>query len=310
VEHLLQRRTVPSSDFGRRNTEVSTLINLFFITLILVGPAATTVDRREVTVAKAEFAEGNYADAIKTLLAANDFAPDDSAIDYWLSRSYYEERDYDQAIAYGEKAVKVASQNSEYYRWLGRAYGAKAEQTHSFFLARKVKNAFEAAVNLAPRNINARRDLMQYLVEAPWIVGGNKEKAKQQIDSISQLNPVQGRLAQAAFWAAQKKWKEAEAEYLRALDQHPDDIEAYMEVAEFFADRKDANNLDHVLTDAGRIRPADPRVEFYRAVVLVLRRTDLGTAEDMLLSYIAHVPQRSDYPSQQRALRWLQDARS
>jgi tetratricopeptide (TPR) repeat protein len=286
------------------------LIHLFFITFILVTPATTIADRREIILAQAEFEEGNYPEAIKTLLAARDLALDDSAIDYWLSRSYYEERDYDQAIAYGEKAVKTASQNSEYYRWLGRAYGAKAEQTHSFFLARKVKKAFEAAVNLAPRNINARRDLMQYLVEAPRILGGDKEKAKQQIDSISQLNPIQGRLAQAAFWAAQKKWKNAEVEYLGALDQHPDDIEAYMEAAEFFADRKDANNLDRVLTEAGLVRPGDRRLEFYCAVALVLHRTNLGVAEDMLLSYIAHVPQRSDYPSQQRALRWLQAARS
>jgi tetratricopeptide (TPR) repeat protein len=161
---------------------VSALINLFFITLILilVGPTATKADRREVTLAQAEFEEGNYAEAIKTLLAAHDSAPDES-IDYWLSRAYYEEEDYDQAIAYGEKAVKTGPQNSEYYRWLGRAYGAKAERSHSLFLARKVKNAFEAAVHLAPRNVNARRDLMQYLVEAPGIVGGNKEKAKQQI---------------------------------------------------------------------------------------------------------------------------------
>src|SRR6266516_4162328 len=70
-------------------------------------------------------------------------APEDPAINYWLSRSYYEEKNYDLAIAYGEQAVKGASQNAEYHRWLGRAYGAKAEQSHSFFLARKVKKAFE-----------------------------------------------------------------------------------------------------------------------------------------------------------------------
>src|SRR5262249_54991370 len=91
----------------------------------------------------------------------------DAAVNYWLARTYYEQHNYDKAVAYAEDAVKLAPQNPEYQRWLGRVYGAKAEESRSFFLARKVKQAFEAAVRLAPRSIEARRDLMQYLAEAP-----------------------------------------------------------------------------------------------------------------------------------------------
>src|SRR6185436_17053806 len=123
----------------------------------------------------------------------------------------------------------LAPDNAEYQRWLGRIYGAKAEESHSFFMARKVKSAFEAAVRLAPRSIEARRDLMQYLVEAPWIVGGSKDKAREQVQAIAQLDPLEGRLAQAAFLTEQKKWKEAEAEYLAAVSQHPQRFDAYME---------------------------------------------------------------------------------
>ena len=78
-----------------------------------------------------------------------------------------------------------------------------------------------------------------------------------------------------------------------------------MEVAEFFADRKDANNLDRVLGDASRVNPRDPRLDFYRAVVLILRGTDLPAAEKLLTSYIANVPLRSDYPSHNAARKWL-----
>jgi tetratricopeptide (TPR) repeat protein len=272
---------------------------LIYLVLIAAVPGGP------IPAALKHFEAGEYNEAIKTLIVAHDVTPDDPAINYWLARSYYEEKNYDLAVSYGEQAVKTASENAEYHRWLGRAYGAKAEQSHSFSLARKVKKAFETAVSLAPLNIAARRDLMQYLVEAPWLAGGDKEKAKQQIHFIAELDPIQGRLARAAFFAAQKKWKEAEVEYQAVLDQHPDNIEPYMEAADFFADRKDANNLDRVLTHIERSSVPDPRRDFYRAVVLVLRRADLPTAEALLHSYVKNVPERSDYPSHKSALKWL-----
>ena len=272
------------------------LIHLVLVGTLLAGPLQAGLEH---------FEAGEFEEAIKTLLAGQHVAPQDAAIDYWLERAYYEEKNYDLAIAYGEQAVREASDNAEYHRWLGRAYGAKAEQSHSFFLARKVKKAFETAVNLAPLNIAARRDLMQYLAEAPWLVGGDKDKANQQVHVIARLDPIQGRLARAAFLSTEKKWKEAEVEYLAVLDQHPANIEPYMEAADFFADRKDANNLDLVLAQMERMSVPDPRRDFYRAVVLVLRRADLPTAEALLHCYIKSVPERSDYPSHKSALTWL-----
>src|SRR5262249_1814557 len=157
--------------------------------------------------------------------------------------------------------------------------------------ARKVKQAFEAAVRLAPRSIEARRDLMQYLAEAPWIVGGDKAKAKEQIQAIAQLDPMEGHLAQAAYLSAQKRWKEAKPEYLAVLALHPSHIEPYMEAAEFFADRKDPTNLERVLVAAGRLSSHDPRLDFYRAVVLILNGAERPTAQKLLTSYINDIPE-------------------
>jgi tetratricopeptide (TPR) repeat protein len=275
------------------------LMHLLFITAVLVAP---------VDSAREHFAAGEYPEAVTILLSAHQAAPGESDISYWLARSYYEEHNYDLAIAYGEEAVKSSPQNAEYHRWLGRAYGAKAELSHSFFLARKVKKAFETAVHLAPRDIAARRDLMQYLVEAPWIVGGDKDRAKQELEFIATVDPIQGRLARAAFFSAEKKWKEPEVQFLSALNQNPDRIEPYMEAADFFADRKDADNLDRVLAGVTHLGVRDPRLDFYRAVILVLRRSDLPTAEALLRSYVHHVPERSDFPSHKAAITWLRAA--
>jgi tetratricopeptide (TPR) repeat protein len=284
------------------------LIQWLVLTVILAAPVWRSSISPAIEAAQMHFEAGHYDEAIKTLVAVHGLTPDDPAVDYWLERSYYEKQNYDEAITYGERAVKTGSQNAEYYRWLGRAYGAKAEQSHSFFLARKVKKAFETAVELAPSNIAARRDLIQYLIEAPWIVGGDKEKAKQHIELVTKLDSIQGRLARAGLFWAEKKWKDAELEYLAALDQHSSNIDAYIEAADFFEHRQDVNNLERVLNNAAVGGLRDPRVDYYRAVAFILRGTELPAACALLHSYVANVPERSDYPSHAAALKWLRAA--
>jgi len=258
-----------------------------------------------VQTARAQFDDGNYKTALTTLNAALEKSANNASLHYWVARTHYEMRNYDDAIKHAELAVKLAPEEAEYDRWLGRAYGAKAEESHSFFLARKVKQAFEAAVKLAPGNIAARRDLMQYCLEAPWIAGGDKEKAKQQIAAIAAIDPIEGRLARAAYLTAEKQWKPAETEYLAVLDLHPPQIRAYMEAAEFFADRKDANGLERTLTAASHVDSRDARIGYYKAVVLILRGTDGATAEQLMKSYVSSVPEKSDYPSHKSAMDWL-----
>jgi len=281
------------------------MIFLLLLTSVLLQISPAVAAAEPADTARAQFETGNYSAAIKTVTAALSEAPEDASLHFWALRSYYELRDYNNAVTHGEKAVRLDPQNAEYSRWLGRAYGAKAEQNHSFFLARKVKQAFEAAVHLAPMSIPARRDLMQYLTEAPWIVGGDKTKAREQIEVIFKIDPVEGHLARAAYFAADKKWQEAEREYVAAVDAHPQRLDSYIEAADFFEDRKNAQQIERVVDAARRVDPKDPRLDYYTAVSLILRRNELPVAEHLLRSYLANVPQRSDYPSHRAAEQWL-----
>ena len=115
----------------------------------------------------------------------------------------------------------------------------------------------------------------------------------------------EGRLARAAYLTAEKQWKSAENEYLAVLDQRPPHIDPYMEAAEFFAARKDVTHLEHAIDDASRMDSRDPRIGFYRGVILIMKGTDSAAAERLLKSYIASVPEKSDYPSHKSATEWL-----
>ena len=81
--------------------------------LLLLSATAAAADG-PVAAAQQFFERCAYSDAIKTLRAALANAPQDARISYWLSRSYFELRDYGNAIQYGESAVRYEDGNSDY----------------------------------------------------------------------------------------------------------------------------------------------------------------------------------------------------
>ena len=67
--------------------------------------------------------------------------------------------------------------------------------------SRKVKKEFEEAVRVNPSDIAARRRIWRdYCISAPWIVGGNKDEAREQADAIAAIDPIDGHVARAALY--------------------------------------------------------------------------------------------------------------
>jgi tetratricopeptide (TPR) repeat protein len=256
--------------------------------------------------AQRQFNAGNYSGAITTLQPAVTQSPSSAEVYFWLGRSYYELHDYDNAIAQAEKSVQFDPRNSEYHHWLGIAYGEKADRDRSFTIAKKVKKEFQEAVRLDPSNIKARRDLEQYCIDAPWIVGGSKDEAREQVEAVAALDPAQGHLARAVLYlAAMTKPDLAEAEYREALKASPKKIEPYFEVANFFIRQNRPGDVDTAIVAAAQVSSNDPRLRFYRAVSKVLAGSDSSHAEEYLKSYLASTPERSEWPSHAAARDWL-----
>lgn len=132
--------------------------------------------------------------------------------------------DVDAAIAAGEAAVAANPADAPSWSLLGAAYGRKAQSASVFAqlgLARKCKAAFERAVELAPGNLDARSDLVDYYVEAPGIAGGSMAKAKEQAREIAKLDAVAGHLVLGRILAADKDLAGAEVELKQALASSP-----------------------------------------------------------------------------------------
>lgn len=273
--------------------------------MLLLFPGVQKAGADDLSEVQQQFQAGNYASAMNTLRALVSQNPGDAADHFWLGRCLYETRDYSNAVSELEKATQLDPNSSVYHDWLGRGYGELAARQRSFLLARRVKTEFQAAVQDDGSNIDARRDLEEYLLQAPWIVGGSKDDALVQANAIAQVSPVDGHLAKADYETALGKPDLAVEEYNAALALKPQSIEPYLEVANYYGLQRKSDQVTTLVEQAAQVSPKDPRLPFYRGVAHILAGTEFPLAEENLKSYIASSPEHSDWPSHSTARFWL-----
>ncbi len=278
-----------------------------FLVLLTLLPAAGALQDSNgpLAIAQRQFDAGDYTAAIGTLQGILAKNHGEAPAYFWMARSYYELRDYDNAVTQAEQATRLAPQNSVYHQWLGRSYGSKADRERSFFLARKTKKEFEEAVRLDPENISARRDLEEFYLEAPWILGGSRDRAMEQVNAIAAKDAVAGHLAKAEYWRDAKKTDLVEEEYRWVFQLKPHNADSYLEVSGFYINQKDVTRLRSAIEAAAQVNPSEPRLAYYRGVAEILAGTNLNEGEQYLKSFIASTPERSDWPSHAAAREWL-----
>ena len=274
---------------------------LFFAPQALRADASSAIQS-----AQHQINAGNYTGAISTLQAAVAASSSNADLYYWLCRTYYEMRDWNNAVEQGEKAVSLEPKNSLYHQWLGRSYGGEADRDRSFSDAKKVKSEFKLAVSLNPSNIAARRDLEEYCLDAPWIAGGSKDEALEQVTAIAAIDPIAGHLARALYdREGLKNPDDAENELRQVLAAKPKSPDPYFEVADFYRELNKPADMGTAIDAAAQVSPSDPRLAYFRGVAAVLANANLPDAERDLKSYLASTPDRSDWPAHAAAREWL-----
>ena len=171
-------------------------------------------------------------------------APNDAPGYNLLCRAYFMREEWDRGIANCEKARNLDPQNSLYHLWLGSIYGEKADRAgflSAAGLAKKVRTSFERAVELAPNDWQTRVNLGEFYLEAPGIVGGGKDKAREQANALMSLKPglaywLLGRIAEK-----NKDMAEAEKQYRAGIAATHSGARAWLELAIFF---RHANRLE------------------------------------------------------------------
>lgn len=279
--------------------------------LLLAEPAGARAVRELPPDIERLYNGGLYRQAAEALNAAIQREPEESSLRYWLGRCFYELRDYGRAIANLERANNTEPERSEYHDWLGKAYGRKAQEGSRFSpfsslsMAHKAHREFETAVRLDPHNLEAQRDLIRYLVNAPGVVGGGEQAADRQIQALTDVDPIEGELAQAELYVTRKKLDQADEEYQKILQRKPDRIGIYFEIAEYYRDRGNAARMTEAIEEGARLAPSDRRLDYYRGVALILQDRDPAQAEADLRHYLDTVPDNANVPAHSSAHEWL-----
>ncbi len=298
---------------GRPGKQMKSKKNPFrglWLALVLLAPlvratAAPPAPTADYEFALIEFRAGAFEQARATLEEALRISPRNAAAQMLLARCYYELRDYKAAVAHAQAAVKAEPDNAQDHLWLGRMLGREADQEHSATLALKTRKEFKKAVSLDPRNVEARRALMEYDLQAPWILGGSKAKAREQAESISRLNRVEGLLAQARLAEADENTRQADSDYQAVMQAKPRRVGPYFEAAEFYVAQQNKAGLEQAIDGATSVAGNDPRLNFYRGVEEVLAGRLPATAERNLENYLAQRSFPNSFPSRAEAMSWL-----
>jgi tetratricopeptide (TPR) repeat protein len=234
-------------------------------------------------------ASGNVDDAIAVLHGQITASPNDAAAHNLLCRAYFSLGDWDSGISECEKAVALAPSNSQFHLWLGRIYGEKADKSAFLIaarLARKVRNEFEAAVHLSPKSVDARTDLAEFYVEAPGIVGGGRDKAEQQANSLAALDMssadwVKGRIAEK-----QGDFAAAERDYRDAIVASKGKASAWLNLALFYKHRGRFDEMEKAVEHM-RAAPLDRSDALVDAAdILIHTQRNLREARELLRAYL------------------------
>ncbi len=243
---------------------------------------------------------GHAQDALTRLSNALALNPSDSQALELRCRVQIQERHWNRAISSCRQAVRFNPSNSNAHLWLGRAYGGRASTASrlvALTLAVKLRNEFQTAIRLDPRNVAAYSALGDFDVEAPEFLGGGLNRAQTLAAQIEPLAPANAHALLAKIAENRKNYALAQVEWKKAVQASPRPAEAWMELADFY---RRQGRFTHMLkaAEAGAasdIHHGAPLV--YGANILTRAHRNLPEAELWLREYLASQAQSEDAPA-------------
>jgi tetratricopeptide (TPR) repeat protein len=271
--------------------------------LLLVATLATAAWAQDLSKAEDLYKHTDYEASLATL----DLRSGDSATLFLVARNYFMLGEFKKSVDFLQKATIASPDNAEYWDWLGRAWGKKAETANLLAapgLAGKARDAFERAVALDSANRDALSDLFDYYLEAPGFLGGGYDKAMTVAEKTSKVDPAEAYFQRAKLDQKRKEYEAAEIHFRKAVEVAPREIGHLLSLARFLATEGRVRESDAVFLQAQQLAPNEPKLWFARADVLIKGKRNLDEARNLLQKYVK-TPITVDDPPKTEALRLL-----
>lgn len=260
----------------------------FLLSFLAISAAATVGDS-----ARDMLTAGRIDDAIAELSGRLSAAPSDAESSNLLCRAYYTLEEWDRAESSCRKAVALDPANSRFHLWLGRVYGEKADRVNFMAaagLAGKVRGEFERAVQLNPKDMDAQLDLAEFYIDAPGIVGGGEDKARQQAQSVASLSPAREHWIYARIAEKKKDYATAEREYHEYIDRSGGEAEAWLNLALFLRRQKRFDEMEQAIVKLSQAPSSKPDVLVEGAGMLYRSGRNYMFAVELLERYLTAGP--------------------
>lgn len=241
---------------------------------------------------------GRFRAAEPALLALAARRPADAGVHYRLGRARLALGRYQEAVRSFERAIAGDSALVVARIWLARAVMEDAKHASVFRrpgLAGRVRRELEGAVATAPRDLEARRALLTFYLNAPGAMGGGRDKAEAQARALAALDACHGHLGRAEIH--RKDEAAAEADALRAaITACPDSVEGRAALARLLERQGRAAEAADALDELARRRPDIRRTLFDLGRLGAGTGARLELAEAAAVEYLREEP-RDDDPS-------------
>jgi tetratricopeptide (TPR) repeat protein len=163
-------------------------------------------------------------------------APDDPNASFLSSQIRNAFGDRTSPLELAEKAVRLDGRVARYHRQVAEVQGVMAQHAGIFqqaVLARRFRKEIDTAIELDPADIQALRDLLEFYLLAPGLIGGDSKKADAVAQRIAAINPCEGFLAKARIADFRKDAREQQRMLRSAADATPRSYKAQIALAEF-----------------------------------------------------------------------------
>ncbi len=263
---------------------------LLLLTLIAFGSAGQS----KIDQAKKLFEDRKYEESKKLLSPIDDDDRDYAAAQYYLGRIAYAKKEYDDAAEYFEEATEANDKVADYFNWLGNTYGTIAGDANPLrqgMLAPKMKSAWEKAIALDSKNLDARTSLIQYYLQAPGILGGSVEKAIEVAGQVLKLKPAEGHRQLGNIYMHEKKTTEAEKEFILMAKTDPAYASA---LANFYTGQKQYDKAFQLFEEAIQKTPADFLAIYQYGRTSAVSGQRLEKGEEYLKKYLTYTPKQNE----------------
>ncbi|MGH1469551.1 MAG: tetratricopeptide repeat protein [Cellvibrionaceae bacterium] len=204
------------------------LITSFLSNVTLGASSTNTIEKNDISNALNEgiyrFEKGEYSEANALFSSAIQQQPSNAKAFQFLGMSQYKLQDNKKAIQSLQKSIEIHPDTAESHYALGISYLARTGDVSVLKIRKTLKKAIthlNKAIEINPSHSRANFYLIQVLINAPSIMGGDEDKGLTLNSQLKTIAPLQHMVVNSTIAIKNEDYEEAEKILLDADKKFP-----------------------------------------------------------------------------------------